>query len=132
MTTADIDVRALRKDPHTFEVLGRVLTILSDTPGPLAECFAFRLWPMLVGGGYVLSWHGIPTEDEVVKYLIDAAADDEAFDVLRPGDVRQLATGHFTTVDVLGVQFQLRSEPMPTPAKYAAMEHYWRGGDIIR
>ncbi|MFI2589842.1 hypothetical protein ACH498_25065 [Rhodococcus erythropolis] len=127
MTTADIEVRALTKDPHTFEVLGRVLTVLADTPGPLAECLAFRLWPMLGGGGYIFSWYGIPTVDEVVEYLLCAAADDDATDVLRPGDIRRLSREDFTTVDVLGVQFQLRREPMFAHAKYAAMEHYWRG-----
>ncbi|MGV9839122.1 hypothetical protein ACWDUL_33660 [Nocardia niigatensis] len=135
MTTAENEIPAQSRDPHTFEVLGRVMDVLCSTPGPLSECLTFRLWPaLLADGGYVLAWCGVtPTEDEVVEYLIEAAANDEMTTTLRGGDVRQAEKGSFyTTVDVRGVRFQLRSEPMPQPEAYAAMSEYWRTGELTR
>ncbi|WP_157129027.1 hypothetical protein [Nocardia amamiensis] len=136
MTTAESETRERRHDAHSYEVLGRVMSVLCDNPGPLGECLAFRLWPVLHDGGYVLSWCGVtPTDDEVVEYLVDAAADDDMTTVLRPGDVRLLARRHyslFTVVEVRGVQFQLRPEPMFQPETYAAMGEYWRTGKMPR
>ncbi|MEU2106417.1 hypothetical protein [Nocardia sp. NPDC019255] len=131
MTTADSEIRAQRHDPHTYEVLGRVLSVLCYTPGPLAECLAFRLWPLMNGGGYVLAWSGVrPTEEEVVSYLGEAAADDEMTTILRPGDVRFRKGPYYTLVEVRGVLFQLRPEPMPQPDSFAAMGEYWRTGEM--
>ncbi|MFE3195861.1 hypothetical protein ACFXHA_43160 [Nocardia sp. NPDC059240] len=134
MTTADEEFQALGWDPHTFEVLGRVMHVLFNTPGPLSECLGFRLWPTLPGGGYVLCWRGVaPTEEEIVEYLLEAAADDVQTTVLRPGDVRRFRKGpYYTEVDVSGVIFQLRPEPMPQPHTYAAMGEYWRTGALTR
>ncbi|WP_328410999.1 hypothetical protein [Nocardia sp. NBC_00403] len=132
MTTADSSTRARRReDPHTFEVLGRVMTLLCDNPGPLADCLAPLLWPLLTGGGYALSWCGVtPTESEVAEYLLDAAADDDMTRVLRPGDVRFREGLSCTIVDVRGVQFQLRPAPMVRPETYTALGEYWRIGEL--
>ncbi|MDE1675279.1 hypothetical protein [Nocardia gipuzkoensis] len=133
MTTADSEILARRHDPHSYEVLGRVMSLLCSTPGPLADCLTFHLWPLLHDGGFALSWCGaIPTEDEIVEYLVDAAADDDMTTVLRPGDVR-LGQSHYSVyavVDVRGVRFQLRPEPMFQPDTYAAMGEYWRTGEL--
>ena len=133
MTAADTEFQTLRQDPHTFETLGRVLQVLCTTPGPLSECLGFRLWSRFPAGGYVLSWHGVtPTQDEIVEHLMDAAADDEQTTALRPGDIRGVEKGrYYTTVDVRGVQFQLRPEPMLRPDALAAMGEYWRTGELI-
>lgn len=132
MTPADDSTDSTpRNDPHTFEVLGRVLTELCRPPGPLGDCLAFRLWPMLLGGGYVLSWYGMPEEDTVISYLLATAADDGITEVLRPGDIRQITRDRdrYTTIDIRGVKFQLRPEPMFPPEVYAALDAYWRSGD---
>lgn len=131
MTTADSEVRSRRHDPRTFEVLGRVMEILCFAPGPLGDCLAFNLWPMLHGGGYVLSWRGVvPTEDEVAAHLAVAAADDEMTTILRPGDVRIGSGHHGRIVEVRGVQFELRPEAMIRPEMYTAMGEYWRTGEL--
>ncbi|WP_039824883.1 hypothetical protein [Nocardia testacea] len=131
MTTAESRPRSRRHDPHTYEVLGRVLHVLCGTQGPLAECLAFRLWPTLTGAGYVLAWSGVrPTEDEIVQYLGEAAANDEVTTTLSPGDVL-FKKGHYCTlVKIRGVEFQLRSEGMPEPETFAAMGEYWRTGTL--
>jgi hypothetical protein len=130
MTAADRTIRAQRHDPHTYEVLGRVMSVLCSIPGPLSDCLAFRLWPILIGGGYVLAWHGAaPTEAEVVEYLLSAAADDEMTTVLRPGDIRLTRGDDCTSVEVRGVQFQLRPEPMPQSEAFTAIGEYWRTGN---
>ncbi|WP_405178940.1 hypothetical protein [Nocardia sp. NBC_01377] len=79
----------------------------------------------LTGDGYVLSWRGVtPTEGEVAEYLISAAADGEWTQTLNPGDVRVEKACHCTLVDVRGVAFQLRPEPMLQPDVLTAMSHY--------
>lgn len=117
---------------HGYEVLGRVVGVLCSTPGPLTDCLGFRLWPLLVGGGYVLSWKGVaPTAQEVAGYLIDVAADDDMTLDLRPGDVRYVANFSGATVDVLGVEFQLQPEPMVGPDTFERMGEYWRTGRFL-
>ncbi|MBF6102186.1 hypothetical protein IU510_29655 [Nocardia cyriacigeorgica] len=131
MSTARGEVRARWNDPPSFEVLGRVLTVLCDSPGPLAECLGFRLWPLVAGHGYVLTWCGVaPTEADVVEYLSEAAADDDMTTVLRPGDVRFTTGNGYTLADVRGVRFQLRTEPMVQPETFTAMGKYWRTGEL--
>lgn len=133
MTTADSQPSDRWHDPHTYEVLGRVLSVLCDTPGPLAECLAFRLWPLMNDVGYVLAWSGVrPTEEEIVNYLGEAAADDEMTTTLRPGDVRFQKGPYYTLVEIRGVLFQLRPESMPQPETFAAMGEYWRTGELSR
>ncbi|WP_331757712.1 hypothetical protein [Nocardia sp. NBC_01388] len=128
MTTADSQTLPRL---HDYEVLGRVLSVLCSTPGPLAECLGFRLWPRLhKDGGYVLSWHGHPSMHEVTDYLCAAAADDEMTADLRPGDI-QLHRER-TAVIVRGVQFNLQPEPMPSPESYLALGEFWRTGALPR
>ncbi|MFD3458857.1 hypothetical protein ACFWVM_04035 [Nocardia fluminea] len=43
-----------RGDAHTYEILGRVLSVLWDA-GPLKECLNFRVWPLFHCAGYVLA-----------------------------------------------------------------------------
>jgi hypothetical protein len=132
MTTADSETSTRGDDPHTYEVLGRVASLLLDSPGPLADSLAFHMWPLLDGSGFVLTWRGlVPTEIEVIQYLVNASADDEKTTVLRPGDVQfNFAAGeHYTHVDVQGVQFQLRPTPMFRPDVYDAWGRYWSTGE---
>lgn len=81
----------------------------------------------------MLAWSGVrPTEDEIVQYLGEAAADDEMTRTLSPGDVR-FKKGHYCTlVEVRGVEFQLRPEGMPEPETFAAMGEYWRTGELTQ
>ena len=129
MTTVDIEER--RNDPHDFEVLGRVVGVLCDVPGPLANALAFRLWPLLPGDGFALSWHGAtPTDDKVVSFLLAAASDDDLTEILRVGDVEHIDRSGFTTVTIQGVRFQLRPEPMLDSEDYAVLGEYWRTGTV--
>lgn len=131
MPTAHDRSRTRHHEPHTYETLGRVMTLLCHTPGPLAEVLALRLWPTLTGDGYVLSWRGVtPSEDEVAEYLLSAADDDEWTQTLGPGDVRVEKACHCTLVAVRGVAFQLRPEPMLQPDVLTAMSRYWRTGEL--
>ncbi|WP_157227970.1 hypothetical protein [Nocardia asiatica] len=123
-----------REDAHTFEVAGRVLSLLLDSIGPLGRSLGFHLWPSPIDPGFVLSWRGpVPGEIEVIQYLVNASADDELTTALRPGDVTfdfAADDKHYTHVDVQGVRFQLRPERMLTPKELASWGTYWRSGDL--
>ncbi|MFC6010496.1 hypothetical protein [Nocardia lasii] len=126
MTTFEIDIEERRSDPHVFEVLGRVVGVLCDVPGPLANALAFRLWPLLSGNGFALSWHGAtPTADNVVSFLLDTASNDRPF-----GAVELVERTEFITVTIGGVQFQLRPEPMLDADDFAVLTEYWRTGTV--
>ncbi|MFI8977098.1 hypothetical protein ACIGO9_29745 [Nocardia asteroides] len=129
MATGQIEpfVRDRRRDRDSFEVLGRVVSVLCDHPGPLAEGLALRVWPLPADVGFVLSWRGVPHVDQVLAHLLAMAA-DEASTVLRPGDVEIVAGRGFVTAAVRGIWIQLRPEPMLRPQDYAAMGQYWRTG----
>jgi hypothetical protein len=47
-----------RGDAHTFEVAGRVLSLLLDSIGPFGGSLGFHLWPIPIDPGFVLSWRG--------------------------------------------------------------------------
>ncbi|MEU4841718.1 hypothetical protein [Nocardia testacea] len=133
MAIADSEITTQRNDSHAFEVLGRVISLLFDPPGPLAESLAFHMWPLLDGSGFVLTWRGVvPTEIQVIQYLVNASADDEMTTVLRPGDVWfDFAAGDgYTHIGVPGVQFQLRPMPMFRSEVYDAWGKYWRKGEL--
>lgn len=123
-----------RGDAHTFEVAGRVLSLLLDSIGPFGGSLGFHLWPILIDPGFVLSWRGaVPSEIQVIQYLVNASANDEMTTVLRPGDVTFdfAADGkHYTHIEVQGVQFQLRPERMFTSEELASWGTFWRSGDM--
>jgi hypothetical protein len=123
-----------RGDAHTFEVAGRVLSLLLDSIGPFGGSLGFHLWPAPIDPGFVLSWRGaVPSEIQVIQYLVNASADDEATTVLRPGDVMfdfAADSRHYTRIDVQGVQFQLRPERMFTSKELASWGTFWRSGDM--
>ncbi|MFI7531629.1 hypothetical protein [Nocardia salmonicida] len=130
MAIAQSDAWVRRGDAHTYEILGRVVSVLCDN-GPLKECLNFRVWPLFHCGGYVLAWCGVtPTEDDVVEYLVEAAANDDWTRDLRAGDVLIGQWPPYTSIKVRGVMFQLRAEPMVQPETFAAMGEYWRTGEL--
>lgn len=123
-----------RGEVHTFEVAGRVLSLLLDSNGPFGGSLGFHLWPTPIGPGFVLSWRGaVPSEIQVIQYLVNASADDEVTTVLRPGDVMfdfAADDRHYTQIDVQGVRFQLRPERMFTSEELASWGTFWRSGDM--
>ncbi|MEV0081169.1 hypothetical protein AB0H58_32550 [Nocardia neocaledoniensis] len=88
-----------------FQVIGWVLNVLGSPPGPLSTLGAGYTPPLADDDAWVITWEGCTPADEVVEYLLLAAAGD-CPEFIQPGDVD--IDDAPDSVAVRGVRFKLR------------------------